>query len=340
MKNNNNHSPNIIGAYYFDGWTGTYSNHITKSLVDSFSVREPKWGWLTSTQKIVDKQILEASKVGVSFFSFCWYMNSTKTPEMEPLNRALGFFRQSKYNSRLKYCVMVANHEGHEIEENDWDLASDYWLELFKDQNYLMVNDKPLIIFFSLSSLVKKFGSPQNVKNSLERVRQKAIKSGLKGVQFSICLYPSKNMVELADSCGFDILTGYNYHSVGFKQNEQKIPIDSLRAAERKVWDLFKSFGKLNYIPVSTLNWDPRPWSNRTNNYDKAPYYIGFSAESVYRSVKNCIEWMNSNTEYITKEKIAILYAWNENGEGAWLTPGKNGFNPSDGLKKAIREEK
>ncbi|MBB6002422.1 glycoside hydrolase family 99-like domain-containing protein [Arcicella rosea] len=325
-----------LGAYYFDGWTGAYPNHITKKLVDSFSLREPKWGWLTSSQQIVNEQIDEASNAGLSFFSFCWYMNSSKKPSEEPLNNALKYFRNSPNKNKLKYCIMVANHQGYEIDKNDWNLVSKEWLELFSDKSYLKVNEKPLLIFFSINSLITKFGSTENVKSALDSLRYAAVNSGLRGISFAVCINPSKTNIQKAESCGFDILTGYNYHSAGFRGNKMKIPIDSLIFAERKVWDSFNSLSKLNYIPVSTLNWDPRPWANTYNNYAKEPYYVGFSPESVFRSVKNCVSWIKENTRNATKEKIAILYAWNENGEGAWLTPGKNGFNPSKRLKKAL----
>ncbi|SEJ16228.1 hypothetical protein SAMN05216327_106412 [Dyadobacter sp. SG02] len=38
----------------------------------------------------------------------------------------------------------------------------------------------------------------------------------------------------------------------------------------------------------------------------------------------------------MTTERLALIYAWNENGEGAWLTPGKSGLNPLTGLKAAL----
>jgi hypothetical protein len=329
----------IVGAYYFDGWTGAYANHITKKLVDSFSVREPKWGWLTSSQKIVNEQIIEASNAGLSFFSFCWYLNSSKKPNKEPLNNALNYFRHSPIRDKLKFCIMVANHQGYEIEKNDWNIVSKDWLVLFLDKAYLKVDDKPLLIFFSLSSLITKFGSCENVKIAFDSLRYSAVKLGLKGVSFAICTNSASiTNIEQAANCGFDIFTGYNYHSAGYNKSQQKIPIDSLIIAERRVWDSFTNLKKKSYIPVSTLNWDPRPWSNATNNYDKAPFYIGFSPESVYRSVKSCINWMKANETITTKEKIAILYAWNENGEGAWLTPGKNGSKPAEGLKKALKD--
>jgi hypothetical protein len=48
---------------------------------------------------------------------------------------------------------------------------------------------------------------------------------------------------------------------------------------------------------------------------------------------------MKNNPGVLPHEKIGLLYAWNENGEGAWLTPGKTGLNPSLGVKKALKKK-
>ena len=234
---------------------------------------------------------------------------------------------------------MVANHQGYEIEKSDWNLVSKEWLELFKDEEYLKVDDKPLIIFFSLNSLIKNFGSTEKVKIAFDSLRYTAVKLGLKGVSFAICLNPSTINVKQAESCGFDILTGYNYHTAGFVGRRQQIPIDSLIVSERKIWNSFTNLSKLNYIPVSTLNWDPRPWANKTNNYDKKPYYVGFSPETVYRSVKNCVDWLKENYKFTPKEKLAILYAWNEYGEGAYLTRTKQNVRMAQKIRSAINSK-
>lgn len=67
------------------------------------------------------------------------------------------------------------------------------------------------------------------------------------------------------------------------------------------------------------------------------PYFTGCRAKSVKASVKGMINWMNANPNLMTAERIGLLYAWNENGEGAWLTPGKTGLNPLTGLKSALK---
>lgn len=329
-----------MGAYYFDGWSGTYPYHITSSLVDSFPEREPKWGWRTSSQDIVDQQIKEAADAGLGFFSFCWYFAGQTNYRNEALNRALSFYQKSKNKSRLNFCLMVANHKGFEIGPLDWDFVSSEWIKYFVDASYLQVNKRPLIIFFSFNDLLKSFESEENLAAAFQKLRDNARTQGLRGVSIAVCMNntASDTLIKTAENCGVDILTGYNYHSAGFG-NKRVIPVDSLLISERRVWDDLSNRTKLKYIPVSTMNWDPRPWANKSNDYNKAPYYTGFSPASVYRSITNCVNWITSNQSKVPAEKIGILYAWNENGEGAYLTPSKNGTNMLDGVKKALKAQ-
>jgi hypothetical protein len=39
--------------------------------------------------------------------------------------------------------------------------------------------------------------------------------------------------------------------------------------------------------------------------------------------VRGAIRWMDVHPDKTTKERILLLYAWNENGEGGYLTPTK-----------------
>jgi hypothetical protein len=329
-----------IGAYYFDGWKKLKGNpHLTSLLINEFSEREPKWGWVTSTQKNVDNQIIAASEAGLSFFSFCWYYN--KKYPVDTSNRALSYFNKSKVNAKLEFCLMVANHEGYEIGPAEWPIVCDEWIKQFKSAKYLKVDGKPLIIFFSVGSLAKKFKTTENIKEAFKVLRERAIGQGLAGVTIAACVGNSKKEIRLATESTFDNITGYNYHGYGFLDRQKdvaKVPIAKMQLVEKGLWSTLSNMSELPYIPVSTLNWDPRPWKV-VGSAKVVPYFSGFSSKSVYRSVTNCVEWMNLNVDKTTKEKIAILYAWNEYGEGAYLTPSKTGGNVLIGVKKALSKK-
>lgn len=272
-----------LGAYYFDGWKKEKGNtHLTPQLKQNLD-RKPVWGWVTSTQSIMDKQIDAAANAGLSFFSFCWYYNPKNN--VDSSNRALLYYNRSAQKNRLNFCLMVANHKGFEIGPNEWPAVTKEWIKQFKSGNYLLSNGKPLIIFFSVSTLVEKFGSASGVKTALNNLRAAAKSSGLNGAVIAACVSGGTDKaISTAEACGFDVLTGYNNHASGLKAAgtlAQNVPIGKMQTVESSLWNKFIQTSKLPYIPVSTLNWDPRPWASAKNNYAKAPYfYLEFIIQS------------------------------------------------------------
>jgi hypothetical protein len=329
-----------VGAYYFDGWSGLTRGHLTEALVDSFPNRKPVWGWITSTPEVMEQQIASASDAGLSFFSFCWYYPSGNKSQFrsDPLNRALNLYLKAPNRDRLQFCLLVANHQGAEIGPSDWGAVSQAWLTLFKERGYLRVNNRPLLVFFSIKTLLTQFGGPPAVHRALDSLRTAAQDAGFAGVTIAACTSGDKAEVAQAQACGFDVLTGYNYHSAGFKPKSPVIPIDSLLAGSRRMWDRFQNV-PLPYIPVVTLNWDPRPWASSNRSYAGSPRYEGFSSTSVFKGIQDARYWLDLNPNSTPPERIIIVYAWNEYGEGAWLTPSSAVTdNPLSGVKRALKK--
>jgi len=315
----------LVGVYYFDGWQNDY--HLTKSLLDSFPDRKPIWGWHTSTKEAVDAQINLAANAGISFFNFCWYYPQGWSDNYKdhPLNNALKLYLQSTNKKKLKFSLLVANHAGFEIGPADWLKLCNSWINYFKDKRYVTIDKKPYITFFDLQSLVNNFGSPQAVKKALNDFRALGVHNGLRGITIAVNVYPVAESVNTAKACGFDALTGYNYPDCGNLSKSEKanlnVPIDKLTSGQLKMWNSFIPF-KMPYIPVATLNWDPRPWESFSSSYKNSIYYTTYSYLSVKKSVEAIKRWVYQNpTLSLAHTPVFILYAWNEYGEGAWLTP-------------------
>lgn len=79
-------------------------------------------------------------------------------------------------------------------------------------------------------------------------------KKGLGGVSVAVCIDGSLGNIALAELCGFDIITGYNYHNIALPNAKLEVPISELQSAEVELWEKIKKISKLPYIPVSTLN--------------------------------------------------------------------------------------
>jgi len=313
----------VAGAYYFDGWSGLVPKNIIPELTDQFPERKPIWGWVTSDQKYVEEQIDMAADHGLSFFCFDYYYRDLPNHPIatEPLNRALGYYLNAPNNNRLKFCLLVCNNGSFNLTPQNWAASTKTLISIIKNKQYLTVNGKPLLVFISAASLIKNFGSVEAVHQALDSLRILSKKNGLPGLTIGVAVGPLKKFMDEAKACGFDAFTGYNYSSVGFKyiKPEQKeIPIDTLVVANKRLWDRFNT-SPLPFMPVLTLNWDPR--SKGFTSYYYTKHYTGYCYQSNYQMIKNVDIWMNTNKNHTTKERIVFLYAWNEYNEGAWLTP-------------------
>ena len=119
-----------VGAYYFDGWAGNSDRwlddpawtklhpptHLTKRMIEEFADREPIWGWRDDKLEIMERQIDLAADNGIAFFAFCWYWNNdAKKLAEDPKHVGLNLFLKARNNHRLKFCLLVANHQGYLI---------------------------------------------------------------------------------------------------------------------------------------------------------------------------------------------------------------------------------
>lgn len=325
-----------VGAYYFGGWSGlTDPYHLTSRLKKEFSNREPIWGWYDNNLTIMETQINYASNNGLSFFSFCWYYpeDSLKT---RPENNSLDLFLRAKNRSQMQFTLLVANHKGFVIGPNDWDDVSKIWIELFKRENYLSINGHPVLIFFSGEEMLKAFGGIEQTKQALQSLKSKALTAHLKVPLVGVCATPGpengwSDLINLKKA-GFDFFTGYNYHEYGVGE-DKKQEFDRLEIVHDQIWNTFARKDILPYVPVVTTGWDMRPWEK--TNLPQSYYYKNRTPEKIATFVRNAIIWTKDHPKQSLQDRLVMLYAWNELGEGGYITPTKS---EGDKILKALKE--
>ena len=341
-----NNSRLKLGAYYFAGWAGkcpyddgTPENawakgmptHYTKQLATTFSGRTPIWGWRDDTQELMERQIDLAADHGIAYFSFCWYWRDTKGPintaaiEQDSKHLPMQMFMKAKNNSRMEYCLLVANHGGAEIiGTNAWKQAADYWIDnYFKHPSYLKVEGKPVIMIF----LPK--GSD---KDGLAYLQEAARKAGFPGVLVTGC-------GACSPEDGYQVQTLYNTKPKDGLNMEEIYPFKLLADWNISVWNK-REKNSMPYIPVATQGWDRRPWEAK--NGEGFGQGVGVSAhfkratgKEFEQYIRSMADWMEANPEKVTKDRLGLIYAWNEIGEGGWMVPCKD--DPKGMYLKAIR---
>ncbi len=323
-----------VGVYYFDGWAGKNRHSdtaewaknapelLTQRLVEEFPDREPIWGWRDDSLSIMEQQINVAADNGIYFFAFDWYWHNRKEDiEKDPKNGCVNLFLNAKNNNRMKFCLLVANHQGFEIKgDEEWKRAADIWLPLLKDKRHLTVDGKPLIIIF-----LPKGGS----KEGFEYLQKIAKDAGLPGVAIAACYEGSREM-------GYTHRTLYNC-GPGYHKGAKEFQYSELAEFNRSMgWGVGSP--EQPCIPCVTSGWDLRPWEGPKGISKNTPlsyYFIGRTPELFKEMVQEAIEWMQKNPEKTTREKIMLIYAWNEYGEGGYIAPTKGDKDGS--YLKALR---
>ena len=191
---------------------------------------------------------------------------------------------------------------------------------------------------------VKVFGAPESVRAALDQLRADAKTAGLPGVSIATraAAVPQSDL-EILRACGFDVLTGYNYHEypcagqVTTTNKEQSF--SSMISGHESIWNLFAERGERPYIPVVTTGWDKRPWEAvDVSDAQREVCYSDRSPALVEHFIGKAIAWIKANPTHATPEKLILLYAWNENGEGGYLTPTKaEGSVYLDAVTKTLR---
>ncbi|MCX7819414.1 MAG: glycoside hydrolase family 99-like domain-containing protein [Kiritimatiellae bacterium] len=317
-----------LGAYYFDGWSGTNrlagqpgepwaSNaptHLTRSLATDYSDREPVWGWRSDTAAIMQRQIDLAADHGLSFWAFCWYFHPEPSAvAADPKHTGLRLYLAAPNRARMGFCLLVANHDSYQLRTlENWRSAAAHWVPLFREPGHVTLGGRPMVIVFNPSDALPE---------GLAAVEQAARAAGLPGVAWVGCA-PRLPPV-------FAASTRYNVNG-GWMKGWQEMPIERLYQLHRESW---AGTPAQPHIPCVSVGWDRRPWETAAKG---SWYYTGGMPDKFAAHLRELIAWMDAHPEQCTAERYAVVFAWNELGEGGWLVPTRG--DPQGLWLRAIRD--
>ena len=320
----------MVGAYYFDGWAGRHRladteawakdapTHLTKRMLDEFPDREPVWGWRDDRQEVMEQQIDLAADHGIGFFAFCWYWHATQDQiDEDPKHTGLNLFLRARNSDRMKFCLLVANHQGFLIGSTEsWRKAASGWMSYFADKRYVRVDGKPLVIVFNPGD---------GHSGGLSALQVEAKDAGLPGVAIAACGRGDPKL-------GYTHRTHYNI-TLGYTGGSQEHLYSELVAAHQKAWS---GSWEQPYIPEVTAGWDKRPWEGPQGLNQKPGWYFPDRTPAAFEHfLQSAINWMDGNPEQTTRERLVLVYAWNEFGEGGYIAPTKG--DPGGQYLKALK---
>jgi len=322
-----------LGAYYFDGWSGPLTNFHFKGMPNGpYQDREPLSGWQDNNNCAVEQQLAWAHSFGIDFFVFDWYFNTAVTDPGEDLNSALKITHALPDRHGMQYAILYVDSPPFVIGPADWAGAMNEWVGYMTDPAYIQVNGKPLLHIIDMGQMRQAFGSATAVNGALNQLRAAAQARGLAGVYmvggFGVPdgssgqdgLFPDLTMAFVD---GYDAVSLYGYPFAPPAINGM-LPFSSLSGAGEWIWSQGVLKSPVPFIPVSMTGWDPRPWDEReflTNDL----MWFSRSPQDVTTFVSNAITWAESNPQLRAEPSpvppIVLMEAWNELGEGSYITP-------------------
>ena len=328
LKQTQKRKPATVGVYYFDGWSGQHRlannpdepwaknapTHLSRRFVEEFPGREPVWGWRNDDLAIMERQIDLAADNGVDFFLFCWYwFDDGKPINIERIlkdekHTSMELYLKAKNKKRIKFSLLIANHQGFDIKgPENWGAATEFWMRYFKDPQYVTVDGKPLVVLF---------GSGGIDNEGLAKMHEVAKKGGLKdGLAIAGC----GGDRSVRSKSGFTHSTHYNVIP-GYSAGSEEHKFAELVKATKDQWI---GTEQQPYIPLLTAGWDKRPWETRGRAGGEGWYFPDSDPLQFKNFLTDAIKWMDDNPTKTTKERIVLIYAWNELGEGGYLVPTK-----------------
>jgi len=327
----------VVGAYYFEGWAGRNRHaddpdepwarnapaHLTRRMLEEFPEREPLWGWRDDSLEIMERQIDLAADHGVGFFAFCWYWHDNGGPinpgaiRNDAKHTGLELFLKARNNARMQFCLLVANHQGFEIKGTEnWRRAADFWMPYLQHPQHVTVGGKPLVIVFNQAG---------GDRAGFDYLQEAARLADLPGVAIAGC-------GDAPPETGYTHRTHYNVVP-GYTSGSEQHPYAELVQAQKQAWH---GTPDVPYIPTLTAGWDKRPWEGPTGAGQKEGWYFpDRTPEQFADAVRDAIAWMDAHPDETTAERVLMVYAWNEFGEGGYLAPTKG--DPDARYLKALQ---
>ncbi len=320
----------LVGVYYFAGWWRGKPNKWMYNGVDwreQYPERVPLLG-AYNDQRTLNRVILAASSHGVDFFEFLWYYQGHK-PELDAhsshLNDGLKYFLSSPYSDRMKFTVEYVNNEPRFWINSgkNWEAACRLWCSYMKMPNYLRVGGRPVFKIHGLGWLIRECGNdPAKAAARIATLRRIARQMGLPDPLIGGGVM-AKGVPLPADAAPYDFLTTYT-DMPSLPASNQLYPYSDLIGYAKKAWKRYADRSPIAYVPYVPSGWDPRPWHYANSPSFEMPTLKQWIA--ALRSVKNALDRYQRLGIPLPdggRQKMFLIYAWNEFGEGGIVAPTK-----------------
>jgi hypothetical protein len=268
---------------------------------------------------------------GVDYFIYCWYRDGQGGPVKQRFGSAL---HQALFNSRfqdqIKITIMWENQaKGRVGVSDEGDLMNNllpFWMENhFKRENYLVMDNKPVLFIYRPEFLVEDLGSIEKVRQAFDKMREACRKEGFDGL-YILGEYRGleEEHLQLMKDLGLDYIFAYCWHV----QN-CPAPYEAIDAQMEKIM----TTQELAIIPqVVTVSQGWSGWRDEGSIWTIPPTEF----ETLLRQVSAFVGTLPKEQ---LGGRMLILDNWNEWGEGHYLLPyTEYGFGYLDAIRRVFSD--
>ena len=317
----------LVGVNVCSLWNN--DTHYGWNLITPFE--EPYLGYYDEgNPEAADWEIKYMVEHGIDFQMVCWYAETHSAPLKKPyLSEYLhDGFQNAKYSEYMKYALLVEckNAEMPTSQEEWQQYYVPYFIEnYFKDERYLVIDNKPVLAFFSIGSLMNSltFGSKtsdtpgdwRELKTALDYLEGEVKKIGYDGVM----LWSTDASNATLKIAGIDASFAYGFGVDGYSLSyNQQVNLE--RAKSEWVYT----------IPTISIGFNSIPWyGKRYPMMSVSDFALG------QKWIKE--SYLPEYAKETWQKNLVMISNWNEYGEGTYIFPSKNngGFGYLDALRNA-----
>jgi hypothetical protein len=316
----------LVGVYYFAGWWRDQPNKWVVAGQDwrtNWPGRVPLLGEYNE-QETMDREIAAAAENGVHFFQMLWYP-AGQTPQewsLHPLNAGVREFLASTNRHGLKFTLEFVNHPPFELKPDaEWRSACREWVAAMKDPSYLRVGGRPVFKIHGLDHFLNQNGGDmRRVAERLHILRDTAQQAGLPNPLLSGGVMPSEAATVARAAEPYDFLTTY-MDMPGLPKVEKPYLYSLLLAHAEHAWQSYAEKCPKPYVPYLPSGWDPRPWKDPRPAFDAPTRDEWLAALRKIKATLDANANLGVRLETGQRQKMLLIYAWNEFGEGGIVAP-------------------
>ena len=345
-------SDRIVAAHYYAAWKkGAPGLHNGFDDLHPFPERTPLMGYYDEeSPEVCDWEIKWAVEHGINCFIHCWYRRKYNeghpvTPEHLRCGHGLhDALFNAKYQNMMKFAIMFENgfRWGNTNPQDMVENLMPFWTEsYFKRENYLVIDNKPVLFVCGKWALDNAFKSIEEQNETFDKCREYAKSQGFDGLLIAACIWdytnPNPDLYRDCTARGYDFHFGYNagYNPPADTDDDEEIIEGQIEMLKRRL-----ATEPMRHIPIASCFRDAEPRTTEAWNAlgfkfgQETKYHL--SADGFRQVIRRMKEIADALPDGAWGKRIFMLDNWNEWDEGHYISPcHEYGFR----YLQAVREE-